>query len=50
MPHLALDLGSNARVDRVEIRNTNNYGNRLRDFEVRVTDSLPVSGALLMFY
>merc|ERR1711934_1187749 len=43
-PWLALDLGSKARVDRVEIRNTNNYGNRLRDFEVRVTDSLPQSG------
>lgn len=43
-PWLALDLGSRARVDRVEIRNTRNYGNRLRDFEVRVTDSLPPSG------
>jgi len=43
-PWLALDLGSKARVDRVEIRNTRNFGNRLRDFEVRVTDSLPSSG------
>merc|ERR1712037_432050 len=43
-PWLALDLGSKARVNRVEIRNTRNSGNRLRDFEIRVTDSLPVSG------
>ena len=44
-PWLALDLGSRARVNRVEIRNTRNFENRLRDFEVRVTDSLPQSGA-----
>merc|ERR1712198_526508 len=43
-PWLALDLGSRARVNRVEIRNTRNFENRLRDFEVRVTDSLPQSG------
>jgi len=43
-PWLALDFDSKARVDRVEIRNTRNYGNRLRDFEIRVTDSLPPSG------
>ena len=49
-PWLALDLGSKARVDRVEIRNTRNFGNRLRDFEVRVTDSLPPSGTLLILY
>jgi len=43
-PWLALDLGSKARVDRVEIRNTKNKEQRLRDFEIRVTDSLPQSG------
>jgi hypothetical protein len=42
-PWLALDLGSKARVDRVEIRNRVGE-NRLRDFEIRVTDSLPPSG------
>jgi len=42
-PWLALDLGSKQQVNRVEIRNTK-FGGRVRDFEVRVTDSLPPSG------
>ena len=41
-PWLALYLGSKARVDKVEIRNRRHYhGERLRNIEVRVTDSLP---------
>lgn len=41
-PWGALDFGNQTQVDRVEIRNTN-YGLRVRDFEVWVTDSLPQS-------
>jgi hypothetical protein len=42
-PWLALDFGSRTQVNRVDIRATKNGGGRLRDFEVRVTDSLPTS-------
>ena len=44
-PWLALDLGSRAHVDRVEI--SSSWGERLSNFQVRVTDSLPSSGDLL---
>ena len=48
-PWLALYLGSKARVDRVEIWNRKNCcGHRLRNLEVRVTDSLPSSGILCL--
>ena len=45
-PWLAIYLGSKARVDKVEIWNRRNCcgKGRLRNFEVRVTDSLPSSG------
>ena len=50
-PWVALYLGSRARVDKVEIRNRPDCcGKRLRDFEVRVTDSLPPSGAPLVLF
>ena len=47
-PWLAIHFGSKVRVDRVEIRNRRDCcpQKRLRNFEVRVTDSLPSSGAL----
>ena len=46
-PWLAIYLGSKARVDRVEIWNRRDCcGHRLRNFEVRVADSLPSSGPL----
>ena len=47
-PWLAIYLGSKARVDKVEIWNRRDVccGSRLRNFEVRVTDSLPSSGTL----
>ena len=46
-PWLALHFGSKVRVDRVEIWNRRDCcGHRLRNFEVRVTDALPSSGAL----
>ena len=48
-PWLAIYLGSKARVDRVEIWNRRDCcGHRLRNFEVRVTDSLPSSGTLCL--
>jgi len=43
-PWLALDFGSRTQVNRVDLRMTKNSGNRLWDFEVRVTDTLPASG------
>ena len=47
-PWLALYLGSRARVDRVEIWNRRDCcGFKLRNLEVRVTDSLPSSGISL---
>ena len=50
-PWLALYFGSKARVDRVEIWNRRDCcGDRLRNFEVRVTDSLPSSGILKSCY
>ena len=50
-PWLAIYLGSKARVDRVEIWNRRNCcGDRLRNFEVRVTDSLPSSGILKSYH
>ena len=50
-PWLALFLGSKARVDRVEIWNRRDCcGHRLRNLEVRVTDSLPSSGILKSYY
>ena len=49
-PWLAIYLGSKARVDRVEIWNRRDCcGFRLRNFEVRVTDSLPSSGTLSFY-
>jgi len=42
-PWLALDFGSRTQVNRVDLRMTKNSGNRLWDFEVRVTDTLPAS-------
>ena len=49
-PWLAIYLGSKARVDRVEIWNRRDCdcGHKLRNFEVRVTDSLPSSGTLCL--
>ena len=50
-PWLALDLGSRAHVDKVEMSSRGDCcGERLSNFEVRVTDSLPPSGDLLMFF
>ena len=43
-PWLALDFGSKVRVERVDIRATKSFAT-LKDFEVRVTDSLPSSGS-----
>ena len=43
-PWLALDFGSRTQVNRVDLRMTKNWNNRLWDFEVRVTDTLPTSG------
>merc|ERR1711934_84044 len=44
-PWLALDLGREAHVDRVEISSREDCcGERLSNFQVRVTDSLPSSG------
>ena len=48
-PWLAIYLGSKARVDRVEIWNKKDDGHKLRNFEVRVTDSLPSSGNLCLY-
>jgi len=42
-PWLALDFGSRTQVNRVDLRMTKDWGNRLWDFEVRVTDTLPTS-------
>ena len=48
-PWLALYFGSMARVDRVEIWNRRDCcGHRLRNFEIRVTHSLPSSGTLCL--
>ena len=48
-PWLAIYLGSKARVDRVEIWNKEeDEGHKLRNFEVRVTDSLPSTGTLCL--
>ena len=49
-PWLAIYLGSKARVDKVEIWNRRDCcgKGRLRNFEVRVTDSLPSSGTLCL--
>ena len=48
-PWLALYLGSRAKVDKIKILNRKVCcGERLRNFTVRVTDSLPSSGDLLM--
>ena len=49
-PWLALDFGSRRQVNRVDLRATKNWGGRLWDFEVRVTDSLPTSGDFLIFF
>ena len=50
-PWLALYLGSKARVDRAQIWNRRDCcGHRLRNFEVRVTDSLPLSGILKSYH
>ena len=50
-PWLALYFGSKARVERVEIWNRRDCcGHRLRNFEVRVTDSLPSSGILKSYH
>ena len=43
-PWLALDFGSRTQVNRVDLRMTKDWGRRLWDFEVRVTDTLPTSG------
>ena len=48
-PWMALDLGSRTQVNRVDLLLTKNWGGRLSDFEVRVTDSLPTSGDFLIF-
>ena len=49
-PWLALDLGSGAHVDSVEISSRRDCcGERLSNFQVRVTDLLPSSGDLLVF-
>jgi len=42
-PWLALDFGKPTQVNRVDLLNTKNWGGRLWDFEVRVTDTLPTS-------
>jgi len=42
-PWLALDFGSRTQVNRVDLRMTKDWGRRLWDFEVRVTDTLPTS-------
>ena len=50
-PWLAIHFGSKVRVDKVEIRNRRDCcGKRLRNFEVRVTDSLPSTGNLFHCY
>ena len=50
-PWLALDLGRGAHVDRVEIiSRADCCGESLRNFAVRVTDSLPPSGAPLALF
>ena len=49
-PWLALDLGRGAHVERVEISSREDCcGESLRNFQVRVTGSLPPSGAPLVF-
>ena len=49
-PWLALDLGRGAHVERVEISSREDCcGERLSNFQVRVTGSLPPSGAPLVF-
>ena len=49
-PWLALDLGRGAHVERVEISSREDCcGESLRNFQVRVTGSLPPSGASLVF-
>ena len=49
-PWLAIYLGSRARVDRVEIWNRRDIccGHKLRNFQIRVTDSLPSSSTLCL--
>ena len=50
-PWLALDLGRGAHVERVEISSREDCcGESLRNFQVRVTGSLPPSGASLVFF
>ena len=49
-PWLALDLGRGAHVERVEISSREDCcGERLSNFQVRVTETLPPSGAPLVF-
>ena len=50
-PWLALDLGRGAHVERVEISSREDCcGERLSNFQVRVTGSLPPSGASLVLF
>jgi len=46
-PWLALDFGKPTQVNRVDLALTQNWGGRLWDFEVRVTDTLPTSAATM---
>ena len=49
-PWLALDLGRGAHVERVEISSREDCcGERLSNFQVRVTETLPPSGISLVF-
>ena len=50
-PWLALDLGRGAHVERVEISSREDCcGERLSNFQVRVTETLPPSGASLVLF
>ena len=48
-PWLAIDYGTSVTVRRVEIFNRDGFGDRTRNVDVRISNKLPSTGAL-MFY
>ena len=46
-PWLAIDYGTSVTVRRVEIFNRDGFGDRTRNVDVRVSNELPSTGALM---
>ena len=46
-PWLAIDYGTSVTVRRVEIFNRDGFGDRTRNVDVRISNELPSTGALM---